>query len=59
MSIILKGTLDYEVDEELEYSRHDYHNKETDSSQNRYSPKMMHTRYGHNSHDCMDKFESQ
>ena len=31
MSIILEGALDQEMDEELGYSKYDYHNKETDS----------------------------
>lgn len=55
----LKKPLYYEVNEESEYSMHDYRNKESDSSQNRYSPKIMHIRYDHISHDCKDKFESQ
>ena len=32
MSIILEGTLDAEMNEELGYSRYDYKNKETDNS---------------------------
>lgn len=32
MSIILEGTLDAEMDEELGYSKYDYKNKETDNS---------------------------
>lgn len=46
MSIILEGTLDAEMDEELGYSKYDYRNKETDNSRNGYSPKTMHTSYG-------------
>lgn len=34
MSIILKGILDQEMDEELGYSKYDYLNKETDNSRN-------------------------
>ena len=46
MSILLEGTLDAELDEELGYSKYDYHNKETDNSRNGYSKKTMHTSYG-------------
>ena len=46
MSIILEGTLDAEMDEELGYSKYDYKNKETDNSRNGYSQKTMHTSYG-------------
>jgi hypothetical protein len=46
MSIILEGTLDAEMDEELGYSKYDYKNKDTDNSRNGYSKKTMHTRYG-------------
>lgn len=46
MSIILEGTLDAEMNEELGYSRYDYKNKETDNSRNGYSKKTMHTSYG-------------
>lgn len=46
MSIILEGTLDAEMDEELGYSKYDYKNKDTDNSRNGYSPKTMHTSYG-------------
>ena len=46
MSIILEGTLDAEMDEELGYSKYDYKNKETDNSRNGYSKKTMHTSYG-------------
>ena len=46
MSIILEGTLDAEMDEELDYSKYDYKNKDTDNSRNGYSKKTMHTSYG-------------
>ena len=46
MSIILQGTLDAEMDEELGYSKYDYKNKDTDNSRNGYSQKTMHTSYG-------------
>lgn len=46
MSIILEGTLDAEMDEELGYSRYDYKNKATKNSRNGYSSKTMHTSYG-------------
>ncbi len=46
MSIILEGTLDAEMNEELGYYRYDYKNIETDNSRNGYSKKTMHTRYG-------------
>lgn len=46
MSVILEGTLDAEMDEELGYSKYDYKNKDTDNSRNGYSPKTMHTSYG-------------
>ena len=46
MSIILEGTLDAEMDEELGYSKYDYKNKDTDNSRNGYSKKTMHTSYG-------------
>ena len=42
MSIILEGTLDQEMDEELGCSKYDYRNKETDNSRK----KTMHTSYG-------------
>ena len=34
MSVLLEGVLDEELDEELGYSKYDYHNKETDNSRN-------------------------
>ena len=46
MSIILEGTLDAEMDEELGYSKYDYKNKGTKNSRNGYSSKTMHTSYG-------------
>ena len=46
MSVILKGALDEELDEELGYSKYDYRNKETDNSRNGHSTKTMHTSYG-------------
>ena len=46
MSIILEGALDQEMDEELEYSKYDYRNKETNNSRNGHSRKTMHTSYG-------------
>lgn len=46
MSIILEGTLDEEMSEELGYSKYDYRNKETDNSRNGHSQKTMHTSYG-------------
>ena len=46
MSIILEGTLDAEMDEELGYSKYDYRNKDTENSRNGYSKKTMHTSYG-------------
>lgn len=46
MSIILEGTLDAEMDEELGYTKYDYRNKNTDNSRNGYSEKTMHTSHG-------------
>ncbi len=46
MSVILKGTLDSELDEELGYSKYDYRNKDTHNSRNGHSKKIMHTSYG-------------
>lgn len=46
MCLILEGTLDPKMDEELGYSKYDYHNKETENSRNGYSQKTMHTNYG-------------
>ena len=46
MSVILEGSLDGEMDEELGYSKYDFRNKETDNSRNGYSTKTLHTSYG-------------
>lgn len=46
MSIILEGTLDGELDDELGYSKYDYKNKNSNNSRNGYSKKTMHTSYG-------------
>jgi len=46
MSILLEGTLDAEMDEELGCSKYDYKNKDTDNSRNGHSTKTMHTSYG-------------
>ena len=46
MSIILEGALTEELDEDLDYSKYDYRNKETDNSRNGYSQKTIHTSYG-------------
>ena len=46
MSILLEGTLDAEMDEELGYSKYDYQNKDTDNCRNGHSTKTMHTSYG-------------
>ena len=46
MSVILEGTLDEELDQELGYSKYDYRNKETENSRNGHSQKTMHTSYG-------------
>lgn len=43
---ILKITLDEEMNEEFDYSKYDYRNKETDNSRNRYSQKTIPTSYG-------------
>ncbi len=34
ISVLLEGALDEELNEELECSKYDYHNKETDNSRN-------------------------
>ena len=34
MSVLLKGALDEELDEELGYSKYDYRNKDTENSRN-------------------------
>lgn len=41
MSVLLEDALD----EELGYSKYDYHNKETDNGRNGHSSKTMHTSY--------------
>ncbi len=46
MSVILEGSLDEELDEELGYSKYDYANKDTKNSRNGHSSKTMHTSYG-------------
>ena len=46
MSVILEGALDEELDEELGYSKYDYHNKDTANSRNGHSQKTLHTSYG-------------
>ena len=46
MSVLLEGSLEGELEEELGYSKYDYRNKETDNSRNGYSAKTMHTNYG-------------
>ena len=45
MSVILKGTSDAEMDEELGYSKYDYKKKDTENSRNGYSQKTLHTSY--------------
>jgi len=46
MSVILEGSLDGEIEEELGYSKYDFRNKETDNSRNGYNSKTLHTSYG-------------
>ena len=46
ISVILEGSLDGEMEEELGYSKYDFRNKETDNSRNGYSSKTLHTSYG-------------
>lgn len=46
MSVLLKGALDEELNEELGYSKYDYRNKETDNSRNGHSKKTMRTSTG-------------
>ncbi|WP_206458420.1 transposase, partial [Anaerovorax sp. IOR16] len=46
MSVLLEGSLEGELEDELGYSKYDYRNKETDNSRNGYSSKIMHTNYG-------------
>lgn len=47
MSILLEGSLDGELNEELGYSKYDYANKETNNSRNSHYSKTMHTSYGY------------
>ncbi|SHL40732.1 Transposase (or an inactivated derivative) [Anaerocolumna jejuensis DSM 15929] len=46
MSVILEGSLDGEIEEELGYSKYDFRNKETENSRNGYNSKTLHTSYG-------------
>lgn len=46
MSVILEGSLDGEMEEELGYSKYGFRNKETDNSRNGYNSKTLHTSYG-------------
>ena len=46
MSAVMEETLDFEMNEELGYSKYDYKNKETQNSRNGHSKKTMHTSYG-------------
>jgi transposase-like protein len=46
MSVILEGSLDGKMEEELGYSKYDFRNKETDNSRNGYNSKTLHTSYG-------------
>ena len=46
MSVILEGSLDGEMEEELGYTKYDFRNKETDNSRNGYNSKTLHTSYG-------------
>ena len=46
ISVLLEGALDEELNEELRYSRYDYHDKETENSRNGHSRKTIHTSYG-------------
>ena len=43
---VLENGLDAEMDEELGYSRYDYHNKNTDNSRNGHSAKNLKTSFG-------------
>lgn len=45
-SIILEGTLEQGIEEQLRYSKYDYWNKNTDNSRNSLSQKTMHISYG-------------
>lgn len=46
LSILLKGTLDEELNEELGYSKYDYRNKDTDNSRNDHLQKNHAYHYG-------------
>ncbi len=46
LSVILEGSLDGKMEEELGYSKYDFRNKDTDNSRNGYNTKTMHTSYG-------------
>lgn len=46
MSIILGGTLNQGIVEELRYSKYDYRNEETNNSRNVHSQKTIHINYG-------------
>ena len=46
VSTVLENGLEGELDEELGYSKYDYHNKETDNSRNGYSEKTLKTTLG-------------
>ena len=42
----LQGMLEAEMDQQLGYSKYDYHNKETDDSRNGYSKKTVTSSFG-------------
>ena len=42
----MENGLEAELDDELGYSKYDYHNKDTDNSRNGYSEKTLKTSYG-------------
>ncbi|GAA6326245.1 hypothetical protein F350042L8_33430 [Fusobacterium ulcerans] len=46
MADTVQSMLEVEIDEELGYSKYDYHNKETDNSRNGYYPKSVKTTNG-------------
>ena len=46
ISVLLEGSLEKELDEELGYSNYNYQNKETGSNQNMHSNTIMYTNYG-------------
>lgn len=46
MSAVMEETLDFEMNEELGYSKYDYRNKATQNARNGRSKKTMHTSYG-------------